>query len=409
MISPGIQSFSGKRVLLLQGPIGPFFRHLTQDLRAVGATVFKINFNAGDWFFYPNDAFNYRGTMEDWPLWLEDLILRLNIDTVLLFGDCRPIHVAAHAIATRLKLDLGVFEEGYIRPDYITLERFGVNGHSNIPRQPEVYKKVSAPSARTQAVPKTYNLMVWYGFCYFTIGSFGKPWFIHYRHHRPMTILEALPWLRSAWRKFKYRWLEHGQQADLVKRWSNQYFLVPLQVFNDSQITVHANCINIRHFIKQTLNSFAAHAPAETLLVFKHHPMDRGYRDYSSLIRRLATRAGIAERVRYIHDQHLPTLLDHARGVVVVNSTVGFSALYHGTPTKTCGKAFYDMEGLTYQGSLADFWQQAAEIKPDMSLYKNVRNYVITRTQLNGSFYKKIDQAGSFSGIVFPNSPKTKP
>ncbi|AJQ93889.1 capsule biosynthesis protein [Gynuella sunshinyii] len=409
MISPGIQSFSGKRVLLLQGPIGPFFRLLAKDLKAVGAKVFKINFNAGDWLFYPTDALNYRGTMDDWPLWFEDLVLRLKIDTVLLFGDCRPIHRAAHAIATKLELDVGVFEEGYIRPDYITLERSGVNGHSKIPRHPELFKKVTAPVAQTHPIPKTYNLMVWYGFCYFTIGSFGAPWFIHYKHHRPLTILEALPWLRSAWRKLKYKWLERGQQDDLVQNWSNHFFLVPLQVFNDSQITVHADCINIRHFIKQTLNSFAAHAPADTLLVFKHHPMDRGYCNYRTLIKRLADRAGVSDRVRYIHDQHLPTLLDHARGVVVVNSTVGFSALYHGTPTKTCGRAFYNMEGLTYQGSLDDFWQQTENIHLDKLLYKNVRNYVITRTQLNGSFYKKIKNAGFHSGVIFPNSPKTRP
>lgn len=41
--------FASKRVLLLQGPVGPFFWNLAKDLRSVGATVFKFNFNAGDW------------------------------------------------------------------------------------------------------------------------------------------------------------------------------------------------------------------------------------------------------------------------------------------------------------------------------------------------------------------------
>jgi capsular polysaccharide export protein len=45
-----------------------------------------------------------------------------------------------------------------------------------------------------------------------------------------------------------------------------------------------------------------------------------------------------------VHDLHLPTLLAHASGTVVINSTVGPSALHHKVPSKTTGSAFYDME-----------------------------------------------------------------
>ena len=41
-----------RRVLLLQGPIGPFFRRLARFLEQHGTDVFKINFNAGDALFY---------------------------------------------------------------------------------------------------------------------------------------------------------------------------------------------------------------------------------------------------------------------------------------------------------------------------------------------------------------------
>ena len=33
MVNRDLQAFSGKRVLLLQGPVGPFFARLAQDLR----------------------------------------------------------------------------------------------------------------------------------------------------------------------------------------------------------------------------------------------------------------------------------------------------------------------------------------------------------------------------------------
>lgn len=401
MLDRGLEQFAGRRVLLLQGPVGPFFARLAKDLGRAGAQVFKVNFNAGDWLFYPRDALNYRGTMKDWPGWFEALIARLNIDAVLLFGDCRPIHRVAHAIAARKGLEIGVFEEGYVRPDYITLERFGVNGNSQLPREPEYYKWKPPLVPPKREVGNAYWHMVWFGFCYFTMGALGWPWFRHYRHHRPLSILEALPWVRSVWRKQWYRWMERAIQKELTTHLSQHYFLVPLQVFNDAQIRIHADFGGVEHFIETTLQSFARHAPEDTSLVFKHHPMDRGYRDYTALIARLAKAAGIGQRVCYIHDQHLPSLLDHARGVVVVNSTVGLSALLHGAATKVCGKALYDMPGLTFQGSLDEFWRAAADSKPDSALYQRFRDYLVARTQLNGSFYKPMRLTGSCAGLVW--------
>lgn len=74
----------------------------------------------------------------------------------------------------------------------------------------------------------------------------------------------------------------------------------------------------------------------------------------------------------------------------MVNSTVGLSALYHGTPVKVCGTAIYDLEGLTFQGPLDNFWKLAESSKPDKALYEQLRSYLIEHTQLNGSFYKKL-------------------
>jgi len=239
---------------------------------------------------------------------------------------------------------------------------------------------------------------------YFLIGSLGKFWFSHYQHHRPLSMMEALPWIRSAWRKLWYRWSERGQHEELTLSWHRKYYLVPLQVFNDSQLTEHSDCESIDQFIETTLTSFAQHAPSDTLLVFKHHPMDRGYKDYTDLLQRLSQKAGISHRVRYIHDQHLPSLLDHARGVVIVNSTVGLSALHHQAPTKVCGRALYNLPGLTYQGTLDEFWSQAQDFKPNRDLYQRFRTHLINRTQLNGSFYKPLKAVQSKTGLVWSGS-----
>jgi capsular polysaccharide export protein len=401
MLAGGLNQFRGKRVLLLQGPVGPFFGHLMTDLKAIGAQVFKVNFNAGDWFFSPS-GLNYRGTAGAWPLEFERLVAQWRIDVVLLFGDQRPLHVLAHAVATRLGLEIGVFEEGYVRPDHVTFERFGVNGRSRLSSPPDAVQVESAAAIPLHNVGKAaYWGMVWYGFVYYLMGALGKPFFWRYVHHRPLSLLEVVPWVRSAWRKQWYRLAESGLQAKLTGPASGQYFLVPLQVFNDAQITSEVEFRSVSLFIEHVTASFATHAPADTWLVFKHHPMDRGYTHYGKVIRLAAQRAGMSDRVLYMHDQHLPTLLDHARGVVVVNSTVGLSALHHGVPTKVCGIALYDLPGLTYAGSLAKFWRAAPEAIPQRDLYLKFREHLVRRTQVNGSFYKRLSAASTRSGLLW--------
>ena len=135
--------------------------------------------------------------------------------------------------------------------------------------------------------------------------------------------------------------------------------------------------------------------------------MDRGYHDYSKLIQKLACKFDIEGRLHYIHDQHLPTLLSNAIGTVVVNCTVGFSSLYHDTPVKVCGRAIYDLEGLTYKGSLDEFWHGAANFKIDRELFTHFRNYLILTTQLNGSFYKRLKTPhGSYHITIKKKLPK---
>lgn len=400
MINEGLGVFRDKRVLLLQGPVGPFFRRLAEDLTRAGARVSKVNFNGGDWIFFPSGAINFHGQPEEWPAFFETLLDRLHIDVVMLFGDCRSIHTLAHTIAYRRGLEIGVFEEGYIRPDYVTLERFGVNNYSLIPRNPEFYlTKPMSFQEPTLRVGNTYWYTVLWAMLYYFAAGLLKPLFIHYRHHRPLTWLEGLPWLRSVWRKGRYAIRERGVLARLTGELQGRYFLVPLQVHNDAQVVVHSEFDSVVHFIEDVTTSFAQHAPSETILVIKHHPMDRGYHDYSELIHVQVDKLGIRGRCLYIHDQHLPTLLQYARGAVVINSTVGLSALHHGLPLKVCGNAMYDMAGLTFQGTLDDFWQNAQQGKPDRLLLQAFNGYLVRYTQLNGSYYKRLPDAVLASGL----------
>ena len=377
-----------KRVLLLQGPVGPFFRCLAKLLRAAGAEVHKVSFNDGDGLFYPTNALTWRGHPGDWPQFLARFLEQRRIDIVLLFGDCRPIHRVARTVAQQHGVRVGAFEEGYVRPNFITFEQFDVNGYSRIPRQAEFYRHLPcAEQTRELDVGNTFRYAALWAALYYVAAAIGRPWFARYRHHRRLRLSEMFPWLRSLWRKLLYAFRERATLGLLTRALHKRFFLVPLQISVDSQVRQHSDFRSVAQFIRHVVSSFAARAPADVALVIKHPPLGRGFHDYARLIRRLREEFGLGQRLLNIHDQHLPTLLGSMRGAVVINSTVGLSALSHDAPVKVCGVALYDMQGLTFQGPLDDFWRQADSFRPDPDLLRRFRGYLIERTQINGSFY----------------------
>lgn len=404
MVENGLEYFENKKVLLLQGPVGPFFKRLAEDINSLNADIYKINFNGGDWFFYPKNSINFRGSIENWPRFFSDFIEKYEIEMVILFGDCRDYHRIAHSIAGEKNIEIGVFEEGYVRPDYITFERFGVNGFSLLPRKRDFYDILEVKDtiiSDVNFVGNTFWYAAWYASLYYCFSVFLRPLFRYYVHHRPLELSESVNWMKAFWRKWLYKYNERGIQHTLITQNKKNYFLAPLQISTDAQIHKHSDFSSVEVFIKRIISSFSAHAPKKMLLIIKHHPLDRGYHDYSGLILRLSKDYNVSERVMYIHDQHLPTLLEHARGVVLINSTVGLSAIHHGAPLKTCGSAIYDIEGLTYQGSLDNFWHDAEHFNLDKDLYKRFKGYVVKNKQINGNFYRRLKGSKLKSGVLW--------
>lgn len=384
------QLLSCHRTLLLQGPMGPFFTRLADTLRQQGQQVWKVNFNGGDEHFFPpgERVIRFDRPLPEWPSRLRGLLSDLAIDAIVLFGQSRHMHEVAMAVGTELGLRVFVFEEGYMRPDYVTLEVGGVNAESGLPRQTEFYAALtpepqSAPRPTGQSFRGVADLAMRYGWEMWR----ARRHFPHYEHHRCLhPVREGSRWLRGGWRKWHNRWAERHMQDFLsAPEQHKRYFLVPLQVHNDAQVTRHSRFATVAEFIVEVMASFARHAPQDKLLVFKHHPLDRPYNDYRQLIAEQAQRLGLASRVHYIHDQHLPTLLQHARGVVTINSTTGLQSLYHGTPVVTLGDCFYAVKGMVHAGPLAAFWRQPGRV--DRALFRKFREHVIRATQLNASFY----------------------
>lgn len=404
-----------QNILLLQGPIGPFFKRFANDLEAAGKRVFKVNFNGGDQLFYTGPrTFSYRGTPAQWSAWLEERLPTLNIQAIYLFGDNRHYHQVARDVAKKRGIRVFVFEEGYIRPDFITLEEHGVNGHSPMSRNPDDYLNLKATAPRRpHSLPGVFKFAATYSVMYYLAATMMRRRFRHYQHHRPLNVLgEGKKWLVSLYRKTKYRWLERNILSSLANENTQPYFLVVLQVHSDMQISAHSPYKDVREFIEEVVSSFARHAPAYTRLVLKHHPYDRAYRDYTQLLKGLAQQWDLENRLIYVHDLHLPTLLKNALGSVTINSTVGLSSLHEKTPVKTMGDAVYHMAGLTHQGSLEDFWHSPDRV--DEKLFIKFRAYLLRKNQINGNFFLRLKNADNAAGLHWPDalehhtSPRTR-
>ncbi|MCC4264607.1 capsular biosynthesis protein [Oceanimonas baumannii] len=378
-----------KSALLLQGPLGPFFQHFSRFLSEQGIAVHKIHFNGGDGC-WPCKGSNvhYTGSLPEWRHFLHNYISENEIDTVFCYSDCREYHAVARIYCQSHNIRFFVFEEGYLRPHYITLEQDGVNAHSpwfgkvasELPRQdPErVHHQFD--------IKANFKRRIYFAMRYYFSMHFSRWRFRHYVHHRHRPYWkEGIAWLKGWYTKYTHTAHDKGLLQTLIDQHSQHIFLVPLQVADDFQIRAHSPFNDVAGSIHHIMDSFAKHATPNDVLLFKHHPMDRGYTNYTKLIRSLAEQHGLNGRVFYGFEISLPEVYRHCKGVVTVNSTVGMSALLHHVPTITLGNALYDVPGLTSQCSLNEFWQAPQPVSDD--LFKRLRAFLLKHTQLNGSFY----------------------
>jgi capsular polysaccharide export protein len=378
-----------RHYLFLQGVASPFFAALADHLHGRGERVSRVNFCGGDvlhWGRRP--AWRFRGGVAQLPNYLRTLFAAQGFTDLVLFGSRRPVHQPAVELARQAGVRVHVFEEGYVRPNWLTLERDGVNADSPLPRDPGWYLAVDPTLPRYAngaAAPGNIRVRAAHDLAYHLANGLNPVAFAGYRTHRPYTApVEYAGWIRRFSTLPLWRRRDEGQIRDLLATGSG-FFLLPLQLNGDTQITLNSRYGGMPHLIDTVLRSFADDAPRDSRLVIKNHPLDTGLVNYRALISRLVAELDIAGRVLYLESGHLPTLIKAARGVVTVNSTVGTIALAHGRPTIALGIAIYDLPGLTFQGHLRDFWQHCSP--PDQRLFHAFRNTVIHTTQVNGDFY----------------------
>ncbi|APW66484.1 hypothetical protein LPB137_11815 [Poseidonibacter parvus] len=383
-----------KNILLLQGPMGSFFNTLDEKFTKDKANTFRIGFNAADEFFANSKNYTgYKDTPKNWGKFISNYYDKHKIDKLFVFGDCRFYQSIAVNLARKINIEIFVFEEGYIRPNFITLEKHGVNAHSIQPKNREFYDNFKLDELLIKEINQavkfkpTFNKMAKEAIIYYWLANLFYYRYPNYIHHRNFSLWDEFKsGCLNVFRKYIYKVKEKGLNEKFKTELSKKYYFVPLQTHGDFQIKTHSKYKTIHVFIEEVLNSFAKNAPKDKLLVFKHHPVDRGRQNHAKYIRNIAYTLGIKDRVIITWDVHLPTFLKNAIGTIVINSTVGLSSLYHKTPTICLGDAIYDIEGLISKDmSIDEFWENYKEV--DVELFRKYRAYLIQTTQVNSNFY----------------------
>ena len=367
--NPALQSLAAARnVLLLQGPLGPFFDRLAVWLKRCGANVHRVVFQGGDELDCKAlQPIVFNQPYAEWAAFFRQTVQRLGIDHVVLFGQARVHHAAAIALARDLGIQAVVMEEGYFRPGFATMELDGVNGYSTTLQRyewsPIVPAGHPAPvlpgDIQPHETPHHFRKMAWHASQHYLALRKHAQRYPHYVHHK-----EANPYWYAhywVWSWVKKYWHQPGDkrlQAGLLAS-STPYFFVPLQHDGDAQITHHSTYSENTDFIFQVLRSFAAHAPPDTKLVLKQHPHSRGGSGHGQFISSLAQELGVSARVLHVVEGDTPGLVQHSQGVVLINSTVGIQALQRGAPLIALGEALYRQPGLTHTEPLDHFWQHA--------------------------------------------------
>ena len=348
-----------------------------------GIRVHRINICGGDLRDWPDGATNFRGRYSEWPAFF-DLYLRQNgVTDLLLFGDCRPYHVSAHGIAEMRNVRTHVLEEGYLRPDWMTLEPEGVNARSTLSRDKAWLLNEAQrlpPEPQLPPVTASFRRRARDSYWHYHSVFFGRLRFPHYRSHRPTPlIVEGLGWLWKFARKDSH---ERQARQILDKLVEKPMFLLPLQLSNDFQIRTHSPFPDMQSAATYAIESFAANAPDDFHLVLKSHPLDPGFFNWSKFVRGIARRLNVEGRLHFVDGGDLDEMLGGARGLVCVNSTSATLALARDIPVCTIGEAVYDMPGLTHQEHLDSFW--AAPTPPEPGVYAAFRRVLVDRCLVRG-------------------------
>jgi capsular polysaccharide export protein len=390
-----------KRFLFLQGPVSPFFQEVGAGLRGLGHAVHRINLHWGDRLFWRGPgAVDYRGGPAEWPGFVGGFLDRHRITHVVLLGEQRPYHKAAIAEAAARGVEVVVTDLGYIRPDWIVLERDGLNASSRFTRDPETIVRLGAALPPPDLVTRhmdDFRVQASWDVLYNIAAQCRWPRFRHYRGHQ---IYHPAPFYAGIVLRLLKRGRENRQADRILHQLSGTgpLYLMAMQMENDFSIRAYSRYTDMDTPLREVAQSFAAHAPAGTHLLVKAHPLDPGLKNWGRRVPQIARDAGLEGRMHYLGGGNLGAIVEQVQGVVTVNSTVGLRAILGQTPTFALGEALYRIPGLVFSGTLDEFWVHGTP--PDPALREGFLRAVAHSLHIRGVYHARPGRQVAVQGAI---------
>ncbi|SFI49905.1 capsule biosynthesis protein [Celeribacter neptunius] len=380
--------------LMLQGPHGPYFWGLGKMLRAAGAAVWRVGFNAGDraFWFSSKSFLPYTGTPEAWPETFAEIVANKGVTDIVLYGDTRPVHALAIEKARALGLTIHVFEEGYIRPYWVSYERDGSNGNSSlmglsVEDMRVALDKIDQDNIEPPAQWGDMRQHIFYGALYHWFVLFRNGAFKHFKGHRELPVTREFLLYFKRLILMPQHYLSRGWHTRRILNAGHPFHIALLQLEHDTSFQVHSPYSTMPEFIADVIQGFATGAPAHHHLVFKAHPLENDRRNLRHEIRRISAEYGVEHRVHYVRGGKLQRLLHSARSAVTVNSTAGQQVLSLGIPLRILGQAVYDKPEFVSHQPLEEFFSHPD--RPDTRAYRDFRQFLLETSQVPGGFYSK--------------------
>lgn len=378
--------------LFLQGPHGPFFSGLARMLRRAGAQTWRVGFNAGDQrFWFDRDSYiPFQDSQDNWPDTCADIMAGKKVTDLVVYGDARPIHAQAIAAAKQRGITVHVFEEGYIRPYWVTYEHDGSNGNSRLMGMSidEIRNRLGELETDIPMPPAHWGRLaphIFYGALYHWAVLFRNRNYPGFRPHREYPVAEELKLYLRGIVALPYQSLERRLVTHRVRASGYPYHVALLQLEHDSAFQHHSPFSKMAEFLDLVVKGFAEGAPPHHHLVVKAHPLEDGRAPIRKIVKGLTREYNLKGRVHLVGGSKLAPLLNDARSAVTINSTAGQQVLWRGLPLKIFGDAIYGKPDFISPQPLPDFF--ANPQPPNTTAYRDFRQFLLHTSQVFGGFY----------------------
>ena len=128
------------------GPIGTFFARLSNYLEENNVRTYKISFPLYEYGFPKSRLIKFHQDILFFKKYLKKILIDKEIKHIFMYGNVLIPHRQALELVEELKkedinINTHIFELGYLRPNFVTLENKGINYNSSFIKSREFYLK----------------------------------------------------------------------------------------------------------------------------------------------------------------------------------------------------------------------------------------------------------------------------